>query len=150
MTDIVDILREITETDLSWNFTYGRSDFQNLIEADSEDDPKTFFFLDPVSREPLFSPEGGSLGQTDFEGNFMILSKSELDQVYDNQQEVDPTMGKYKSNIKPKIDTMLTTFKAKLFCKNLQVMRMRTTDVINVFDDNFDGILVSFKFRLFE
>lgn len=150
MTDIVDILREITETDLSWNFTYGRSDFQNIIEAASENDPKPFFFLDPVTREPLFSPDGGNLGQTDFEGNFMILSKSELDQVYDNQQEVDPTMGKYKSNIKPKIETLLTTFKSKLFCKSIQVMRMRTTDVINVFDDNFDGILVSFKFRLFE
>ena len=150
MTDIVDILREITETELSWKFTYGRSDFQNLTEADNENDSSTFFFLDPVSRDPLFSSSGGSLGQTDFEGNFMILSKSELDEVYDNQQSVDPTMGKYQKNIKPKLEVLLNNFKSKLFCRSIQIMRMKSTDVINVFDDNYDGILVSFKFKMFE
>jgi hypothetical protein len=150
MTDIVDILREITETDLSWKFTYGRSDFQNLMEADSENDTSTFFFLDPVSRDPLFSPTGGSLGQTDFEGTFMILSKSELDETYDNQKETDPSLGKYKKNIKPKIESLLSNFKSKLFCNNIQILRMKSTDVINIFDDNFDGILVSFKFKMFE
>lgn len=151
MTDIVEILREIVETGLGWEFTYGRKDFQNLEPAESEDDPKTYFFLDPVSRDPIYSTSGTFTGVSDYEGFFMILSKSQMDEVYDNQQETDADDGKYRKYINPKIQLLYGDFGKKLGCvDSVQIIRMKGTDVINMFDTNFDGLLVNFKFKVFE
>lgn len=143
MIDLVEILRTKTES-IGWVFHYGRADFQNLIETDNENDKKWYFFLDPISTE---NTNPSLVINT---GNYMILSKSDLDQVYDNQQEVNPNQGKFRLNILPKKQYIKNEFRNLLECQgNLEVTKSITTDIINFFDDNLDGVLVNFTITQF-
>jgi hypothetical protein len=144
---LVEKLREITEG-FGWVFHYGRRDFQNLVEADAEDDQKWYFFLDPVTRNPLYSDSGLPTGEIEYTGYFMILTKSDLDQVYDGQNDTDINEGKWQEHIKPKLDNVFGEFENALTCvDDLQIVRLSITDAINVFDENLDGILVNFKIK---
>lgn len=147
--DLVEILRDTTAS-LSWEFHYGRRDFNNLVTASSENDLKWFFFLDPISRDGIRAA-GNLTGEYVNEGYFMILSKSDLDEVYDSQLGVNPDNGKYRMYIKPKLEKLYKEFEDKLNCiGNLEIKKMRVSDVINLYDENMDGILVQFAINTFE
>ena len=151
MSDLVEVLRNLVENELNWKFYYARRDFDNLIEASSENDNQNYFFLDPVTRVPVRSELGDRTGQMDYEGYFMILSKSDMDEVYDGQQNVNPIDGKYKKYIEPKLKALADEFEQKLGCiSDITILRTSISDIINIFNDNFDGILVNYKFRQYE
>jgi hypothetical protein len=151
MTDLVEVLRNLVENELEWKFCYARRDFDNIVEADSANDTKNYFFLDPISRVPVRDQFGGRTGQIDYEGYFMILSKSDLDEVYDGQNDVNPNDGKYKKYIQPKLAALANDFENKLACvADITIVRTSISDIINIFNDNFDGILVNFKFSQYE
>lgn len=95
MTDLVEILRAKTE-ELGWIFDYGRRDFQNLNDADSENDAKWYFFLDPISTDNSNPSVVVSTGY------YMVLSKSDLDQQYDSTDGSDVDDGKFRKYILPK------------------------------------------------
>ncbi len=141
--NLVDKLREITKG-LGWQFYYGRRDFQNLIETESENDNTNYFFLDPVRRSPEYSNDSGMpTGEIYYTGYFMVLTKSDLDQTYDNQDS-----DKWTKHIKPKLDKAFQEFQNNLICVDeLQIVRFDVTDAINVFSENFDGILVNYKIK---
>lgn len=145
--NLVEQLRIIVE-DLGWKFHYGRRDFQNLIETESENDLTPQFLLDPVRRTPNYSDAGLPTGTVDFEGYFILLTKSDIDEEYDNQKEINGVEnGKWHKHIKPKIDEQFRMFENRLLCiDELQIVRMSVTDVINVFDENMDGILINYKY----
>jgi hypothetical protein len=156
---MVEKLREITEGNpdddndngLGWKFFYGRRDFQNLVETESENDAKYYFYLDPVTRDKLYSKAGLPLGETEYEGRFMLLTNSDLDQEYDAQtDERTNEEGKWLTHIKPKLEKVYGDFESKLVCEDIEIKRMQSTDVINMFDGNMDGILVNFKFKIYE
>ncbi len=151
---LVERLRIITEGNdenngLGWRFYYGRRDFQNLVETESEDDTKNYFFLDPVNRSPLYSDSGLPIGEVEYTGHFMVLTKSDLDQEYDQQTgEQDADEGKWRKHIKPKLDALFIEFENAITCvDDLQIIRLNITDAINVFDENLDGILVNYKIK---
>ena len=144
---LVEKLREISES-LGWVFYYGRKDFQNLIETDAERDNKNYFFLDPVKRTPIYSDTGVRTGVIEYTGYFMILTKSDFDQMYDGQNELDIDNGRWREHIKTKIDSIYAEFENVFYCNDdLQVVSMTMTDAINVFDDNLDGVLVNYKIK---
>lgn len=138
--ELVEKLRIISES-FGWVFNYGRRDFGNLVEADDEQDPKWYFFLDPVIR----TPESNTII---YEGYFMLLSKSDLDQTYDGQKETDINDGKWRVHIKPKLELIINEFTNQLTCAgDYEILHQKITDVINYFDENFDGVLVNFKIK---
>jgi hypothetical protein len=144
MSDLVEILRARTES-IGWVFDYGRRDFQNLVETDSENDPKWYFFLDPIRTDTSLMPT-----KKISTGYFMLLSKSDLDEVYDSQQNVNPDNGKYKKNILPKKTYLENDFKNMLECDGtIEITKAEQSDIINLFDDNFDGVLVNFTITQF-
>ena len=156
---MVEKLREITEgvkgddnkNGLGWKFYYGRRDFQNLVETESENDATYYFYLDPITRSPIYSKAGLPTDETEYEGRFMLLTKSDLDQEYDAQtDERTKEKGKWLTHIKPKLEKVFGEFERKLVCDDIEIQRMSTTDVINMFDENMDGILVNFKFKVYE
>lgn len=121
-----------------WEFQYGRSDFQNLETQSS----KAFFlFLDPIEETLLFN-EYNQVKKRTFSGRFMLLKKSDLDRVYDAQQHQEKEQGKYESYILPckneiqKIPTFLCSYDIELW---------KILEVIDIYDVNFDGVLVQFK-----
>jgi hypothetical protein len=147
---LVEKLRAIT-TGLGWIFHYGRRDFQNLVETDDELDAKCYFFLDPVSRKKKYSASGTFSGETDYSGYFMLLTKSDLDEIYDGQKDQNLNDGKWLKHIEPKITALMSSFDEAIVCDDdLQMVFSDITDVINVFDENLDGILVNFTIKQYE
>lgn len=142
MTDLVEIFREKTES-LGWVFRYGRSDFQNLNETESETDPKWYFFLDPITTDNSNSQKQIT------SGHFMLLSKSDIDQNYDATTNADENEGKFRKNILPKKLFLQNEFRDLLECGDLEINRSSMTDIINFFDDNLDGVLVAFTITQF-
>ena len=99
---MIDTLRPIIEAELEWYWSYGRPSDHNLEDAESATDSKPFFFLDPLTREfERNSKSGNRTGYTFYSGHFMILKKSDLDEVYDSQKDQDEAIGKFEKHIKP-------------------------------------------------
>jgi hypothetical protein len=145
---LVEKLREITEG-LGWEFNYGRRDFQNLVQTKGAADQTVYFFLDPVSVRPEKDPQSGSrTGVIDNSGRFMIVTKADLDQVYDGQKGQDIQKGKWRRNIEPKLTIHFAVLEAVIDCSEDMIMATPTiTDVIGVFGENMDGIMVNFSIK---
>lgn len=125
----------------SWVFTYGRTDFQNLFEA-SEQKNVSHLFLDPVKIRDIDN-DSGVTEQKVYSGSFMILLSSVIDEKdYDTR---------YQNYIKPIVSGDLVTIKEELVCnQEAKVDVWETTEVINIFDYNFDGIIVTYQITIDE
>lgn len=119
-----------------WVFEYGRSDFQNLFEA-SEQKEVSHIFLDPMEIRDIDN-DSGVTEKKGYSGSFMILYSSDIDeQSYDDR---------YQDYIKPIIEGDLITIKDSLVCTyEAKVILWKITEVVNVFDYNFDGAICTFE-----
>ncbi len=144
MIDLVNIWRTQVES-MSWKFSYGNTANRNLLSTGFETD-KLYFLLDTITRDKDFGEFGGT-GDVEFSGNFMLAKKSDLDNVYDNQKEVDYTDGKYEKNIRPIIETDLVTFEDYVNCSDYEITEWSFIDAINVLDENLDGVIVTFTVK---
>lgn len=134
---IVDKIQTVAEAE-DFEFFYGRRDFQNLIETDSDTDAKIYFLLDPVTSD--FSMPSIPIHT----GYFMLLSKSDLDEVYHNQLEQDQADGKFEKYIKDKKEYVRSTLKNLFECASMYATKLIVTDIINLYDENMDGVLVQY------
>lgn len=145
--DIIDWIEQAVET-LGWVFSYGNKANQNLLMSDMVDDRK-YFLLDPVRTTEGVSEMGGD-GEQTFSGSFMLLVKSDLDNVYHNQSELqDKNDGKYNKNIKP-LKTELKAFKDVVDCSDYTRESWEIVDIVDALDINADGLLVTFTLKLTE
>ena len=122
-----------------WHFDYGRSDFHNL---ETEEGKEYYFFLDPLEESVIFDEYIVPTKRT-YNGRFMLLKHSDFDRVYNSQSENEQVEGKYEQYIKPcKREVMKI---AKAFCGDYTIEGWRMVEVINLYDNNFDGVLVTFQ-----
>ena len=146
MNDIVSVFESQAE-DLDWIFSYGNAANNNLLTSDREVD-QIYLLLDPVTRKPKLSEFGGVSGY-DFTGQFMLLVKSNLDNVYHNQKDQPKADGKYNKNIKPLLDEVMVLH--GLFgCSDYEITNWSIIDAINVLDVNHDGVVVTFGLSIIE
>ncbi|KIO50956.1 hypothetical protein [Flavobacterium hibernum] len=131
-----DILKNIA-SDNDWVFEYAPSDYQNLYNKATTE--KVHLFIDPITIESRFSDSGNET-QT-FSGYFMLLFSSDVDEEYTT---------KYETYIKPLITTSTQAIKDSLLCSDLQINKFQSTEVINRFDFNLDGILVNYNITLID
>lgn len=125
-------------TSKEWRFVNARRDYQNLIEAtnfvadevEGYDVGETVLFLDPV----IIKTESDGIRYT---GNFMVLTKSDLDDDYESRQT------KY---IEPLVDVVMKSMYNKLRC-DFDVDNWQAIEVINQFDFNADGLSISFNLK---
>lgn len=124
-----------------WRFVNARRDYQNLIDAtnfvadevEGYEVGETVLFLDPV----ITKSENNGLR---FTGNFMVLTKSDLDDTYEGKQE------KY---IDPLIEILMQQTYHNLQCQ-FDVDQWKSIEVINVFDFNADGLSINFNLKGYE
>lgn len=116
----------------SWGFEYGRSDYQNL-ERDIEAG-KIYLYVDPIITDSKFTDVGNET--LSYSGKFMLLLSSDVDEEYED---------KYNDYIKPLLTDGLQIFKDEVACSDYQITLFRVIEVINLFDQNFDGVLVSYN-----
>ena len=73
----------------------------------------------------------------------MLLKHSDFDRVYNSQSENEQVEGKYEQYIKPCKQEVMKI--AKAFCGDYTIEGWRMVEVINLYDNNFDGVLVTFQ-----
>ena len=127
---------------LGFKFSYGNAANKNLLASDRVAD-EIYMLLDPIVRLRAFSDNGGE-GITTFTGSFMLVVKSNLDQVYDNQKGQTVTDGKYQKNIKPLLETELVRLEDSINCSDYQITNWSIIDVVNALDANTDGVIVNY------
>ena len=146
MIDLVNIWRTQVKS-MGWKFSYGNEANINLLgDEDAFEADKLYFLLDTIKRDPEFSEFGGT-GEVEFSGNFMLVIKSDLDNIYDNQKEVDYTEGRYEKNIRPIIETDLVLFQDYVNCSDYEITSWSILDGINLLDINLDGVIVTFTVK---
>jgi hypothetical protein len=138
MQDIVKIFHDFSQTQ-SWIFSYGNQANQNLLQSNL-DTNQVYFLLDPVRRLKAFSEFGGS-GYKSFEGSFLLVVKSNIDQLYFESLEE----GKYGQNIEPLLRLKLPKLENELNCSDYRIDAWNIIDVTDIFDINLDGIIVNYK-----
>lgn len=136
MTDLVEIIEGHCET-LDWSFTYGNKANQNLLESDLVVD-KIYLLLDPVTRVKEKTEFGGTASIT-FNGDFLLLVKSDLDDIYSN---------KYEDNIKPLLVNSLQLLEDVIDCSDYEILTWTIRDTINVNDFNGDGVIVTYSIKI--
>jgi len=141
--DIVDYIEEEVEK-LGWIFSYGNKANQNLILS-TLTEGEIYFLLDVVKEAELPSEFSG-IGATEYSGTFMIIVKSDLDNVYHTQQGQKKAEGRYNKNIKP-LKTSLNLFREVIDCSDYERLAWEKIEVINELDVNFDGLSVVYKFK---
>lgn len=135
------LLQSLAEN-LGMVFSYGRRDHLNLLSFDQEDNDIRFLLF-PLKVRSVFSSDSGSVNRTTWIGSFMVLQRSDLDSFY-NEQKGNSSEGKYEKHIEP-IKTALDTLLNQLICNQDYIVQNWDMDeVINLFDMNADGIMVTF------
>ena len=120
----------------SWVFDYGRSDFQNLFNA-AEQKLKSHLFLDPVKIGKNRNDTGGVEAMV-YSGSFMLLYSSDLDEVSYSDR--------YEKYIKPIVMTQIELIETDLICtQQANIEQWEIVEVINMFDYNLDGIIVTYR-----
>lgn len=123
----------------NWPFEYARTDFQNLFE-EVEQENVSHIFLDPVEIRDIDN-DSGVTEKKAYSGSFLIVYSSDID-----EEDYDTRYQKY---IKPIVEGDLQTIKDSLRCAYEATFKLwRSTEVINVFDYNFDGILCTYEIIL--
>lgn len=147
MTDIVEVFSGYCD-ELEWNFSYGNAANLNLLRSNALTDD-VYFLLDPVTRVKEKGQYGGT-GLVTFNGSFMVVVKSTLDNVYHNQKEVNSSDGKYEKNIKPLLTDGLDSLESLIDCSEYQINNWSIIDVINALDVNLDGVIVTFEIQILD
>lgn len=135
-----DILKTIC-TAKSFPFVYARRDFQNLYdEAEQKNVPHVF--LDPVITEDVVNDMNVVEGKI-YSGDFMVLMSSDID-----EEDYD---ARYQKYIKPIIETHVKNIKETIRCGQEVTFNLwRKVEVINAFDYNFDGLIISYNITIEE
>jgi hypothetical protein len=125
-------LKDIAEVN-NWIFKYARRDYQNLVNE--VDNDNIFLFLDPVQTANEFDEYNNPVA-VNYSGSFLLLKASDFDQDYE---------GRYVEHIKPLIDSTLKQITESIACdEKLNIQSWNTTEIINLFDMNLDGIAVKY------
>lgn len=133
-----ELLKSICEAN-EYPFIYARKDYANLYdEVEKPNIP--YIFLDPVVRDYT----ANDMGVTEsiiHSGHFIIVMSSDIDEVsYDYR---------YQTYIKPLIDEAIGIIKNGIRCgAGVSFNQWRTTEVINLFDYNFDGLIVNYNISI--
>lgn len=138
--DIRDIFKEWVELK-GWVFSYGNSANRNLLES-NEIENTIYLLLDSVKETEGSSLYGGDVATT-YSSNFILGIKSDFDNVYDGQNYTEIENSRYVKNIQPLKDA-LKEFKDIIDCSELKRTNWEVIEVINQFDINLDGLLVTF------
>lgn len=116
----------------NWGFEYSRPDYQNLYD-DVEND-KVYLFLDPITTDSKFSDSGNETKS--YSGKLMLLMSSDVDEEYSD---------KYIKYIKPLFEDARNILIDGFACSDFEINLFKTLEVINLFDQNMDGLMITYS-----
>lgn len=143
--DIVQIL-ETKALTLGYKFDYGTKEAINLFRSNSVTGEIYLFLSAPVNRGKTDATYG--IGKNTATGSFLLVVKSNLDNVIYSQKEQDSANGKYKKNVLPllgELDKLLEL----ISCEDYSFKITNSIDAYDLLDANVDGLIVDFSFEQF-
>lgn len=126
-----DFFKNIAEEN-DWGFEYARQDYLNLY--DDVEAGKIYLFVDPVTTDSKFSDLGNET--LTYSGKLFLVMSSDVDEEYSD---------KYSQYIKPLFDDARNLIIGAFACSQYEVNSFKTTEVINLFDQNLDGLLINYS-----
>ena len=141
MVDIVKELKDIAET-LNYKFDYGTRAMLNLIKSKDTDDDIYFMLSAPITWSNEASEYG--IGNSTASGNFLLLKRSKFGGVVYRSKNQDEDKTKYNKNIVP-LFTEVDNIKSALLCGTLQIKAWSAVEGYDIFDGNFDGLIITFS-----
>lgn len=126
-----DFLKQIADGN-GWGFHYGRQDYQNL----NDDIPEGVvqMYVDPIQTDSSFTDVGNEM--LSYSGKLMLLLSSDVDEDY--QQ-------KYINYIKPLFEDTRNLFIGAFACSDYEINSFKTVEIINLFDSNLDGLMITYS-----
>ena len=131
-----DFFKNIADTN-SWGFNYSPDDYRNLFQ-DCEAG-KIYLFVDPITTDTIFSDVGNET--ITYSGKFFLVLSSDVDEEY---------LDKYNDYIKPLISGAGGILKTELACTNYQINQWKQLEVINILDENMDGLMITYNITLID
>lgn len=133
-----ELLKNICEAN-EYPFIYARRDYANLYD-EIEKPNVPHIFLDPIIREER-SNDMGVTESIIYSGHFMLVVSSDIDETsYDYR---------YQTYIKPLLSGAMGAIKDGIRCgENVAFNQWRTTEIINLFDYNLDGLIVNYNISI--
>ncbi|TRX34958.1 hypothetical protein FNW52_12515 [Flavobacterium sp. ZT3R18] len=101
------------------------------------DNGKVHLFVDPITIDSSFSDSGYETKT--YTGKYMLLVSSDIDEGYKD---------KFDNNIRPLITNSNQFVKDSILCSDYQINKFQTMEVINLFDFNLDGVLVTYSITI--
>lgn len=122
-----------------WVFVYGRKDFLNLYD-EIEQKNVSHLFVEPSEISDNDNDMGIVESKT-YSGYITFLYSSDIDEAsYEDR---------YDKYIKPILDGDLATLKHEIRCgQEVLITQWKTTEVINVFDHNLDGLILTYNITI--
>jgi hypothetical protein len=147
MTDFVRILQAYA-INMGWIYSYGRKSNLNLLAAKTVlENEKVYLLHEPSPRKPEKNATGTGIKSILFTGNFFLMVKSENDMPYFNEVNNDEARSKYVLYIEPLLELYMQMMRS-FMCDDMEVLVFEAIDVVNIFDENRDGILITYQIRI--
>lgn len=143
---IVDDLKNIAENVLGMQFAYGGRPHLNL--KDGTDSTKYCLWLLPVDNKPQLN-DFNKVVANNWDIALFICIKSDLDAGSQDENGADYYNEKWLQNIKPIYDdNILASLSSSFTClETLTLSNMVHKEVINLFDENMDGLYITFTIK---
>lgn len=146
MTDFVRILENYCEAN-SMVYSYGRKSNLNLLSSKTVlKSEKVYLLHEPSPRKTEMNSTKTRVASYLFTGMFFLVVNSNKDMPYFNEMDNPQERSKYVQNIEPLLDLFQEMANA-IACTDLEVLVFDAIDVIDIFDENRDGLLVTYQIR---
>lgn len=147
MKDFTRTLQEYCTAN-SISYHYGRKANLNLLQSDL-DEGKVYMLHEASPRRSNLNTTKTLIESFTFVGKFFLMVKSNIDMPYFNEKQADDSTSKYTTNIEPLLNTFQDIGNS-FGCTDFEIEQWEAIDVVNVFDANRDGILVTYTVKGYE
>ena len=145
MTDFVEILNNYCTAN-NFKFVYGRKASLNLLDNRTALEPHKIYLMCEPFRRVSERTAIGKIKSYLFNGSFFLAVNSNIDMPVFNEVGNSEVRSKYILNIKPLLD-LQSKMVDYFSCTDIEIVNWDVIDVYDIFDQNKDGILVTFSVR---
>lgn len=142
MIDVVTLFNDAADT-LGFDFDFGTKAMTNLLASNSVSDTVYLRLESPVRWSRDIETYG--IGTASASGRFLLVVKSNLDNVMYKQKGKNKAVTKYVKNVLPLLEATDNLLKEIINCSEIEVTTWSMTDGYNMLDSNTDGLIVEFS-----
>lgn len=148
MKDFTRILQDYCNAN-NISYHYGNRQSLNLLQSDT-DVGKIYLFHDATSlRRGQWNTTNTKIESYLFIGKFFLIVKSTMDMPYFNEKQLNDDTSKYTINIEPLLD-IYELIGNHFGCTDVEITQWESQDVVNIFDKNTDGLMITYTAKSYE